>query len=247
MALTSQRWGRYYDQKSALTAIVPAYNECGRISKVLYVLLQAQIVDEIIVVDDGSTDGMTEEVLELSQSNPRLKFLRHSANRGKGQAIFTGLYTSNSPVLLLLDADLINLTVQHVEALVHPVLSGEADMTIGLFQQGSLWTDLSHRATPWLSGQRCVRADLIRYLPKQSAQGYGFETCLTILARQKKWRVKRVPWIGVTHMVGLLQRNRWSGFQRKAMMYRDIFWSWLVIELGWSWPGLRNPKIPDQR
>jgi hypothetical protein len=190
---------------------------------------------------------MTAEVLELSQSIPRLKLIRHSANCGKGQAIFTGFYASNSPVILLLDADLINLTVQHVEALVQPVLSGEADMTIGLFQRGSLWTDLSHRATPWLSGQRCLRADFLGDLPKQSAQGYGFETCLTILARQRKWRVKRVPWIGVTHMVGLLQRNRWSGLQRKAMMYRDIIWSWLAIELGRAWPAFRNLKIRNQR
>lgn len=218
----------------ALTAIIPAYNECGRICRVLSVLLQAQFMDEIIVVDDGSTDGMAEEVLRISQGNPHLKLIRHIVNRGKGQALLTGYQASTSPVLLLLDADLINLSVQHVEALVRPVLSGQADMAIGLFQRGNIWTDLSHRFMPWLSGQRCLRAGLISDLPIRAVQGYGFETCLTILARRKKWRVIRVPWIGVTHPLGIMPRGGWSGLRRKAKMYHDILAAWLAIELDWD-------------
>jgi glycosyltransferase involved in cell wall biosynthesis len=231
----------------ALTAIIPAYNECGRIGKVISVLLQATIVDEIIVVDDGSTDGMDAEVLQIAQEKPRLKLIRHPINQGKGQAIFTGCHATTAPVLLLLDADLINLTIQHVEALAQPVLSKEADMAIGLFRQGNFWTDLSHRYTPWLSGQRCVRAEIINDLPDQAARGYGFETCLSLLAMRKKLYVKRVPWIGVTHPLGILPRSGWSGLHRKAKMLRDIILTWLIIELSWVKAGEHRDKILRNR
>ena len=235
------------DRKPALTAIIPAYNERGRVGRVLSVLLQAHFVDEITVVDDGSTDGMAVEVLQIAQGDPRLKVIRHTTNQGKGQAILTGWYATRSPILLILDADLIRLTTQHIEALAQPVLSGEAEMTVGLFQNGNLWTDLSHWATPWLSGQRCLRAELIRHLPNQAIQGYGFETCLSILARQEKWRVKKVYWRGVTHYLGILPRGGWSGLRRKAKMYRDIIRSWLVFEFGWSRSNLRKYKTHRYR
>jgi hypothetical protein len=112
-----------------------------------------------------------------------------------------------------------------------------------LFLHGYFWTDLSHWLTPWLSGQRCLRYDLLRYLPPQAAQGYGFETCLTVLARQRKWRVKHVPWTSVSHPLGHLSRNGWSGFQRKTKMYRDILSSWLTLELNPPRPGKRQYKI----
>jgi glycosyltransferase involved in cell wall biosynthesis len=247
MKINHQLYGKHDPRLPLLTAIIPAYNESGRIGQVLSVLFQAHFVEEIIVVDDGSIDGMDAEVLQLARSNPRLKLIRHAENRGKGQAILTGFRASTSPVLLLLDADLISLTPQQVEALVQPVLSGEADMTIGLFKHGGFLTDLSHLATPWLSGQRCLRAGLISDLPIQAARGYGFETCLTILARQKMWRVKHVPWIGVTHALGILPRSGWSGLRRKAKMARDILWSWFLIELGWSGPVVRRYKIRRDR
>jgi hypothetical protein len=247
MTLYHQLYDPNDHRMPAITAIIPAYNECGRIGKVLSVLLQVQLVSEIIVVDDGSTDGMDAEMLQIAQGNPRLKLIRHTENRGKGQAVLSGFYASTSPVLLLLDADLIHLTVQHVEALIQPVLSKEADMTIGLFRHGHFWTDLSHLATPWMSGQRCLRAALMKHLPEQAAQGYGFETCLSILARREKWRVKPISWLGVTHPMGILPRSGWSGLRRKAKMFRDILWSWLVIELGWSRADMRQYKIRRNR
>ena len=231
------------DRRPALTAIIPAYNESGRVERVISVVLQAQRVNEIIVVDDGSTDGMAAQVLRFGQGDPRLRVIRHATNQGKGQAILTGWHASHSPVILFLDADLIYLTVQHVEALAQPVLSGAADMTLGLFQHGHFLTDLSHRATPWISGQRCLRASLLMHLPSQAAQGYGFETCLSILARREKWRVKHVAWEGVTHPMGMLPRGGWSGLRRKAKMCRDIIRTWLFIEFDWSRSTLSRYKI----
>jgi glycosyltransferase involved in cell wall biosynthesis len=247
MALNRQHREGQNDRRPAITVIIPAYNERDRIGNILSVLLQAQFLEEIIVVDDGSTDGMDAEVLRTAPGDARLKLIRHRLNRGKGQAIISGLRITTSPVVLFLDADLIDLTVQHVEALAQPILSGEADMTIGLFKHGYFWTDLSHRLTPWLSGQRCLRLRLLRDLPHEAAQGYGFETCLTILARQQKWRVKHVPWIGVSHPLGHLPRNSLSGTRRKTKMYRDILWTWLVIEFGGSWLGGRQYKTHRNR
>ncbi|MEJ2601403.1 MAG: glycosyltransferase family 2 protein [Anaerolineales bacterium] len=214
-----------------LAAILPAYNEAGRVGKVVRILRQVELLDEIIVVDDGSVDGTSAETLDAAAGDGRLSLLRHKINCGKGQAILSGWQATRAANLLFLDADLINLEHRHIIALAEPVLNDWADMTVGLFRQGYWRTDLAHRLTPWLSGQRCLRAGLLSSLSMRAAAGYGFETALSLAARKQGWRCEDVYLWGVSHLPGDVA-DGWRGPFNKVRMYAHILRAWCVFYLG---------------
>ena len=209
-----------------ISAIIPVYNEAGKIGRVLDVLRQVDRLREIIVVDDGSTDLSVEEIQFAAQSDPRLQLIANPVNQGKGQAIFLGWQATESRCLLLLDGDLFGLKPQHILDLINPVLEGHADMAVGQFKKGRWASDIAHWFTPWMSGQRSLRADLRRQVSSKAAAGYGFETALTMAARQYEWRCARVFLIGVWHLPGESRRGFWKGLKNRARMYRQISSAW---------------------
>jgi glycosyltransferase involved in cell wall biosynthesis len=212
--------------KPRISAIIPVYNETGKVHLVLETLRNVEWISEIIVVDDGSTDSSAEEINYAAQADFRLRLLQNSENRGKGQAILSGRQATNSPFLLLLDADLFGLEPYHVRDLMHPVITNQVDMSIGQFQHGSFASDFSHWLTPWLSGQRCLRANLMEQISFSAAQGYGFETALTVAARQYGWRTIRVQMQEVWHLPSEARRGVWTGVKNRAKMYGQIISAW---------------------
>ena len=112
------------------TAIIPAYNEEQRIGEVLEAVKNSRLVDEIIVVDDGSVDKTAEVAKRMG-----VKVIINDKNLGKGGALCRGLKDCQSDVILFLDADLCGFKPEDADRLLQPVLSGEWDMTIGIFQR----------------------------------------------------------------------------------------------------------------
>ncbi len=231
---------------SSVTAIIPAFNEAKMIGGVLEILRQVDGLEEVIVVDDGSTDRTCEAARKMANLDGRVRVIRHPYNRGKGQAVFTGWQAAKTPFLLLLDADLTALKPQHILDLMKPVLEGEADMTLGLFRGGYWNTDLSHILTPWLSGQRCLRANLHGDISPRAAAGYGFETAMTVAAHQHGWRCKRIIWWGVAHPPGETHRGLLRGFWSRICMYGNIVEAWLlaggIADLNRLWKGRGQHK-----
>ena len=211
-----------------LAAIIPAYNEAGRIRQVLQVLHQVKQLGEIIVVDDGSQDATAQKSRIEAEEDPRIRIIIHPTNMGKGQAVYTGWQATRASYLILLDADLFGLVPQHVESLFRPVLEGRADMTIGYFRGGYWRTDISQRAAPWLSGQRCLRADRLKTISWDAASGYGIETALTVAAQQDGWRVMKVPLQGAWHVPSENRRGFWLGAKMKGKMYLQIIRAWYL-------------------
>jgi glycosyltransferase involved in cell wall biosynthesis len=148
--------------KPLIAAILPTYNEELNVSGVLNVLHATNILDQIILVDDGSKDKTADILYQAAAKDQRIQVIQHDRNRGKGQAIFSGWAATTAPVILLLDADLKNLTPDHIQALLAPVIDHRADMTLGIFRGGHLGTDFSHWLTPFLTGQRGLRAELLK-------------------------------------------------------------------------------------
>lgn len=212
----------------SMAAIIPAYNEASRIRQVLQVLHLVKQLGEIIVVDDGSMDATAQYSRLEAETDPRIRIIVQPTNMGKGQAVFTGWQASRAPFLIMLDADLFGLKPQHIEDLYQPVLNSQADMTIGVFRGGYWKTDISHWATPWLSGQRCFRADLLKAISWDAAAGYGLETALTVAARMNGWIVRKVPWQGAWHMPSESRRGFWRGAGMKGKMYLQIIRAWYV-------------------
>jgi len=225
-----------------VVCIVPAYNESGRVGKVLAGLRQVDRLDAILVVDDGSLDGTLNEAHTAAQNDPRVRVLHHEGNRGKGYAVQSGLSAAGSAgAILLLDADLEGFTQLHIQDLIEPVLLDQAEMTVGLFVGGKWTTDMSHRLTPWLSGQRCLRAELLHRIDWHAAEGYGVETALTVAALQHSWRVQRVPMPGVWHPPSEYHRGLGDGIRNRAHMYAQIARAWYRAGgVQWIFPRLRD-------
>lgn len=113
-----------------VSIIVPAYNEEKNIKEILRMLLDVEQVlpsMEVIVIDDGSTDGTLHEVSKFSS---RVKLLKHENNRGKGAALATGFDEATGNVVVVQDADL-EYSPYDIPRLVKPILSGEADVVFG--------------------------------------------------------------------------------------------------------------------
>ena len=96
-----------YQNHPDVAAIVPAYNEEGRIGAVISVLCKVINLDEIIIVDDGSTDDTASEALQAAHNDARLHVYQHPVKLGKGQALIKGSHAARAPILVYLDADLI--------------------------------------------------------------------------------------------------------------------------------------------
>jgi len=125
-------------QHRLLTAIVPVFNERNTVSLVLRRMRQVAIPDdldlEIVVVDDGSTDGTDKVLATLEDSTVRV--LRHTTNKGKGAAIKTGLSAARGDLVLIQDADL-EYDPSEWPALLQPILRSRADVVYGSRFRGS--------------------------------------------------------------------------------------------------------------
>ncbi len=220
----------HQSRKPLIAAILPTFNEELNVSGVLQVLHATSILDEIILVDDGSSDNTVNILYQAAADDNRIQVIQHDTNRGKGQAIFSGWAATSAPILLLLDADLKNLTPEHINALLAPVIDHRADMTIGLFRGGHFGTDLAHWLTPFLTGQRGLRSEILKNISRQAASGYGFEVALTVAAGQHNFRTRVVPLKGVWHPSSEFRSERgfWRGVFWKLRMYEQIVRAWYI-------------------
>ncbi len=112
-----------------LTVIVPVYNESSTIDELLRRVMAAPYDKQVIVVDDGSTDG-TAEALGKWEDHPQVDFVRHGENRGKGAAIRTGLAQARGRYTIIQDADL-EYNPEDYPRLIEPLLNGEAQVVYG--------------------------------------------------------------------------------------------------------------------
>ena len=112
--------------------IIPAYNEEDTVAKVIEVIKKVSFVDEVIVVNDGSSDNTESEALKAGAI-----VINHETNKGKGEALYTGYMNAECDIIAFIDADIFNLTSKKVEAMIKPILLGKADITKTKFSRAS--------------------------------------------------------------------------------------------------------------
>jgi len=113
-----------------VSVLVPVYNEAGTVAAILTKVLAVDLPKEVIVVDDGSTDGTGELLTEFARLHPEVRVLRHRGNRGKGAAIRTALAQASGDVVVIQDADL-EYDPGDFPRLLAPITRGEADVVYG--------------------------------------------------------------------------------------------------------------------
>lgn len=116
-----------------LSIIIPVYNEESTVGEVIDQILAVDLVDvekEIIVVDDGSTDGTSDILQKAQKESSALLTIKSRQNLGKGMAIRTGMKYVSGDIVLIQDADL-ELDPKEYILLLKPILSGEASIVYG--------------------------------------------------------------------------------------------------------------------
>lgn len=115
-----------------VSVIIPAYNEEDTVAKVVEVVNNVSFVDEIIVVNDGSSDNTEEEAIKAGAI-----VINHESNKGKGEALYTGYSQAECDIIAFIDADIYNLTSKKVESMIKPILLEEAEITKTKFSRAS--------------------------------------------------------------------------------------------------------------
>ncbi len=200
-----------------ITAVIPAYNEEKTLRGVLEPVMQCDEISQVIVVNDGSTDRTAEIAGEMGVDLITLPY-----NQGKGAAVKAGVAATQAEIILLLDADLVGLTTDHIRALLSPVIKGEAMMTVGVFTEGRISTDISQQVAPVLNGQRAVRRELVVALPDLDQTKYGIEVVLTRYARTHHCKVVWVPLPKLTQVMKEEKLGFYQGFRARMRMYWQI-------------------------
>lgn len=202
-----------------VSAIIPAYNEEKTIDNVLKVLNSSSLVDEIIVVSDGSEDATADSAQEYN-SVITIDLLH---NRGKGGAVIAGLKRSKNDIILILDADLIGLTEQHVQQLLKPVSKGETKMAIGVFEKGRVATDFAQKVAPFLSGQRAMKRELLENISDLDLTRFGIEVALHQYVDEHNIPTVEVQLPDLSHVMKEEKLGLWKGIWARAIMYFEIF------------------------
>lgn len=201
-----------------VAAVVPAYNEGERLGPVLEAIQQAKLVDEIVVVNDGSTD----DTGSVAAGYPGVRALNLPTNKGKGGAMYAGASSTDAEIILFLDADLIGISGDQIDSIVKPVFDGETDMCIGVFRGGRKVTDIAQVITPYISGQRALKRDAFLDIEGIGEVRSGVEVAITKHFRAHNLAVDTVILEGCTHPMKEEKIGYVKGFAARLKMYYEI-------------------------
>lgn len=195
-----------------LSVVMPVYNEKNTVARAIDAALCAPLPNldrEIIVVDDGSTDG-TREVLANLNQNTKIKMLYHQSNRGKGAALQTAFDSVTGDIVVIQDADL-EYDPNDYLVLLKPILEGKADVVFGSrFHSGPrralfFWHFLGNKFLTFLSnllnnlnltdietGYKMFKSDILKSIKIRSNR-FGIEPEFTAKVAKRKLKIYEVP------------------------------------------------------
>ncbi|KKS42794.1 glycosyl transferase [Candidatus Kuenenbacteria bacterium RIFCSPHIGHO2_12_FULL_42_14] len=225
-----------------VSIIIPVYNEKDTFLTILKKAQDSQInglSQEIIIVDDGSTDGTKDILANISQNG--IKIFYHQKNFGKGEALQTGFSQASGDIIIIQDADL-EYDPAEYQDLVKPILEGNADIVYGSRFVGDkphrvlyFWHYLGNKIVVLFSNivtnlnltdvETCYKAFRKEVLDKikLKEKGFGFENEFTIKAARQKFRFYEV---GISYTGRTYQEG-------KKIKLRDAFLAmWCILRYG---------------
>jgi glycosyltransferase involved in cell wall biosynthesis len=199
-----------------ISVVMPVYNEINTLEEIIRRVKAIDVVNEIVIVDDGSSDGGREYLQRLENEklrdsiNKKIKIIFHEKNQGKGAALRTGFKFISGEAVIIQDADL-EYHPQEYHKVLEPILDGMADVVYGSRFLGGphrvlfFWHYIGNRfltlfsnmlnnlnLTDMETGCKVFRWDIIKDI-KIKSNRFGFEPEITAKLARKKCRIYEVP------------------------------------------------------
>jgi len=193
-----------------LSVIIPVYNEVATIETIIKRVESVQLADEIIIVDDGSTDGTRDLLEKIAPSHPNIRLILQNKNQGKGTAVREGIAAAQCDLVLIQDADL-EYDPRDYTALLKPIQEGLAQVVYGSRFLGAprrvamfwhmvanklltLFTNILYNSilTDMETCYKLFERELIQSIPL-NAKRFDFEPEVTAKLLKRKVRIFEVP------------------------------------------------------
>jgi len=193
-----------------VSVVIPVYNEVSTIREIVARVQAVDLDKEIIIVDDGSTDGTRELLQEITLSQENIRVIYHDRNQGKGAALRTGFEGATGDIVIVQDADL-EYDPREYPILLEPILDGRADVVYGSRFLGGphrvlfFWHYLGNKFLTLLSNavtnlnltdmETCYKVFKREVLAGMNLKSnrFGFEPEFTVKIAKKGFRIYEVP------------------------------------------------------
>ncbi len=197
--------------KPSLSVVIPCYNEVNTVKDLVMRVLDEDIVDEVIIVDDGSTDGTSEVLRQIeTEGHSKVTIISHERNLGKGAALVTGFKQTSSDVIIIQDADF-EYDPREYSLLLKPIQEGVATVVYGSRFLGgtrkamNFWNMVANKSLTLITNilfnailsdmetcYKCFRRDVVANM-NINARGFEFEPEFTAKVLRQGIRIVEVP------------------------------------------------------
>ncbi len=228
-----------------VSAIIAAYNEQDTIVDVVRCVEGHPLVEEIIVVDDGSSDATVERARTTSA-----KVISLERNSGKAAAMNRGVQTARNDTILFLDADILGLTHEIITLTATPVLAGRCGMFVAIRARRTYWMNRLLYFIPVLGGERALTKDMWRQVPRMYRKGFQIEIALNYYTKRSGQKMSFGVMPGLSQVIKEKKRGFWLGLLQRIKMCGEVAWIsfrlYIIRNLIFAWERIARASKGDR-